>query len=86
MHKLVNARWAPIRWSTLCEGKPLTVDDLLCVIPGKHTVIINHNDVEAYRWQTYVGTAYNVLDCDRDLRVTGVRATDWMIDIEVCDV
>ncbi len=86
MCKLVNSRWAPIRWASLCEGKPMTVDDLLCVIPGKHTVVINKNDVDAYRFQTYVGTAYNVPDCDRDLRVIGVRSTDWMIDIEVCDV
>lgn len=85
MHKLVNAKWAPIMRSPLCEGKPMTVDDLLCVIPGKHTVIINQHDVEAYQFQSYVGTAYNVPDCFRDLRVIGVRATDWMIDIEVFD-
>jgi hypothetical protein len=85
MRKLVNARWAPIRWSTLCEGNPMTLDDLLCVIPGKHTVVVNANEVEAYRCHTYVGTAYNVPDCLRDFRVIGVRATDWMVDIEVLD-
>lgn len=85
MRKLVNARWAPIRWATLCERPSITLDDLLCVIPGKHTVVVNANEVEAYRFHAYVGTAYNVPDCLRDLRVIGVRATDWMVDIEVCD-
>ncbi len=85
MHKLVNAKWAPIQGATPCERPPITLDDLLCVIPGKHTVVVNANEFEAYRFHTYVGTAYNVPDCLRDLRVIGVRATDWMVDIEVLD-
>ena len=86
MFKLDNARWAPIQWANLFDGNRLILDDLLCVIPRKHTVIINQNDVDAYRHQTYVGTTYGVPDCFRGMRVIGVRSTDWMIDIEVCDV
>ena len=85
MRKLTNANWSPIQWANIWGGNRLTLDDLLCVIPGKHTIVVNHTDVEAYRAQTYVGTAYNVPDCLRTLRVTGVRSTDWMICIEVCD-
>ena len=85
MRKLTNAHWAPIEWANLWGGHRLTVGDLLQVIPARHTVIINQNDVDAYRHQSYVGTAYNVPDCFRDLPVIGVRSTDWMIDIEVCD-
>ncbi len=85
MRKLTNAKWSPIQWASIWGGNRLTLDDLLCVIPGKHTIVVNQNDVEAYRFQSYVGTAYNVPDCLRGLRVVGVRATDWMLDIEVCD-
>lgn len=85
MRKLTNAKWAPIGWADTLGCNRLTVDDLLCVIPGKHTVIVNQIDTVSYRAQTYVGTAYGVPDCLRGLRVTGVRSTNWMIDIEVCD-
>ena len=85
MYKLTNAKWAPIQWANIWGGNRLTLDDLLCVIPGKHIVIVNQNDIESYKAQCYEGTTYNVPDCFRGLRVTNVRATDWRIDIEVCD-
>jgi hypothetical protein len=63
----------------------MTLGDLLQVIPARHMVVINQIDVEAYRAHCYVGTASNVPDCFRGLRVTAVRSTDWMLDIEVFD-
>ena len=85
MRTLTNARWAPIQWANIWGGNRLTLDDLLCVIPGKHTVVVNRNDVEAYRFECYMGLAEGIPDHLRGLRVIGVRATDWMVDIEVCD-
>ncbi len=86
MFKLINAKWSPIGWASSFGGNRLVLDDLLCVIPTRHTIVVNNNDVEAYRAETYVGLAEHVPDHLRGLRVTGVRATDWIIDIEVCDV
>lgn len=86
MRKLVNAKWAPIEWAKLWGFRRMTLDDLLQVIPARHAVTVNQNDVEAYRFQCYGGQAGLVPECFRNLRVAGVRATDFYIDIEVCDV
>ena len=86
MHKLVNAKWAPIQWANLFDGNRLILDDLLCVVPEKHPVLITQVDVDAYRSLSYAGSALGVPDCFRGLRVTNVRATSWGIDIEVIDV
>lgn len=85
MRKLVNAHWAPIQWARLWGWYRLTLDDLLQVIPEKQPVVVNQNDGETYRPWCYVGSASGVPKCYGDLRVIGVRATSWNIDIEVCD-
>ena len=84
MRKVTNAKWAPIRWAYIWGWNRLNLDDLLCVIPGKHMVLVNQTDTVSYRGQLYEGTAYNVPDCFRNLRVTGVRVGNGFLVIEVC--
>ena len=80
MRKLTNAKWAPIRWADIWGGDPVTVANLLKLIPGGHEVFVTDGD-ESGMFCRAVG----VPDAFMGLRVVGITAVEGCIDIEVYD-
>lgn len=81
MHKLVNAKWSPIRWVNLWGGNLSMVGDVLKLIPGSQEVTITNGSNEGIYCR-----AVGVPESFMGLQVVGITATEGCIDIEVLDV
>jgi hypothetical protein len=81
MHKLVNAHWAPFRWSHVWGRHTTNVGDVIDLIPRAHKVLISDgNDDMLYYFE---GRAEDVPDEYMELQVAGITAFDGCVDIEV---
>lgn len=85
MHKLVNAKWAPIQWSNVWGGPVITVGDLLKLVPGGQKVFISDSDDNGDGLYYFDGMTMDVPGEYMNLQVVSVTSYDWRIDIEVCD-
>ena len=81
MRKLVNAKWAPIRWARDGGTHQINVGDVLKLIPGGHEVFICDGDDGGMFCR-----AVGVPEAFKGMTVTGITATEGCVDIEVFDV
>lgn len=86
MHKLTNAKWAPIQWANVWGGPVTKVGDVLKLIPGGQRVFISDSDDNGDGLYYFKGRAMDVPGDYMALQVVSITACDWCIDIEVCDV
>ena len=81
MRKLVNAHWAPFRWSHIWGRHTTNVGDIIDLIPGGHKVFISDGDGGMLYY--FEGRAADVPDEFMELQVVHVTAFDNRIDIDV---
>ena len=79
MRKLVNAHWAPFRWSHIWGRHSIEVGELIDRLEGSQEVFITDGDGGMFC------RAVGVPEAFMGMKVIGITATEGCIDIEVCD-
>lgn len=79
MRKLVNAHWAPFRWSHIWGRHSIEVGELIDRLEGSQEVFITDGDSGMFC------RAVGVPEAFMGMKVIGITATEGCIDIEVCD-
>ena len=79
MRKLVNAHWAPFRWSHIWGRHTVELGEFIDRLQGSQEVFITDGD------SGMLCRAVGVPEAFMGLQVVGITATEDCIDIEVLD-